>query len=90
MIRAIGIDEPPTPRVLGVDEWAWRKGQIYGTILCDLELGRVVISCPTATPGASRPGCASTPASRSLSATGAVYTPTAPVRVRPQRAKLRT
>ena len=38
MIRAIMIEEPSTPRVLGVDEWAWRKGQTYGTILCDLEL----------------------------------------------------
>lgn len=24
-------------RVVGVDEWAWRKGQRYGTILVDLE-----------------------------------------------------
>ena len=24
-------------KVLGVDEWAWRKGQSYATILVDLE-----------------------------------------------------
>jgi hypothetical protein len=26
-------------RVLGVDEWAWSKGQTFGTILVDLEEG---------------------------------------------------
>src|SRR5882672_3404217 len=34
------------PRVLGMDDWAWRKGQRYGTILCDLERGRVVDLLP--------------------------------------------
>jgi transposase len=27
----------PTPRILGIDDWAWCKGQRYGTILVDLE-----------------------------------------------------
>ncbi|MGV0977166.1 MAG: ISL3 family transposase [Azonexus sp.] len=31
-----------TPRVLGVDDWAWKKGQTYGTILVDLEQRCVV------------------------------------------------
>jgi transposase len=30
------------PRVVGIDEWAWRKGHRYGTILCDLEKGKVI------------------------------------------------
>lgn len=34
------------PRVLGLDDWAWRKGQRYGTILCDLERRRVVDLLP--------------------------------------------
>jgi transposase len=36
-----------SPRVLGIDEWAWKKGHRYGTILCDLEAGRVVDLLPT-------------------------------------------
>jgi transposase len=31
-----------TPRALGVDDWAFCKGQTYGTLLCDLESGRAV------------------------------------------------
>jgi transposase len=34
------------PRVLGMDDWAWRKGHRYGTILCDLEAGTVVDLLP--------------------------------------------
>ena len=31
-------DEPiEPPRVVSVDDWAWRKGHRYGTIICDLE-----------------------------------------------------
>ena len=35
-----------TPRVLGVDDWAWKKGRTYGTILVDLEEHRVVDLLP--------------------------------------------
>lgn len=38
--------DPVTPRCLGVDDWAWRKGQRYGTLLCDLESGRIVDLLP--------------------------------------------
>lgn len=33
-------------RALGIDEWAWRRRQRYGTILCDLEQRRIVDLLP--------------------------------------------
>ncbi|MBP2307477.1 ISL3 family transposase [Azospirillum melinis] len=42
---ALRIDTP-APRVLGVGEWAWRKGHRYGTILVDLERGDLVDLLP--------------------------------------------
>jgi transposase len=40
-------EEPaPAPRYVGVDDWAIRKGQRYGTILIDLERGRVLDLLP--------------------------------------------
>ncbi len=39
-------EPPPTPRVLAVDGWAWRRGHRYGTALVDLERNKVVDLLP--------------------------------------------
>lgn len=34
------------PRVVGVDDWAWRKGHRNGTMICDLERWRIIDVLP--------------------------------------------
>jgi transposase len=34
------------PRVIGLDEWAWRRGRRFGTIVCDLERHQVIDLLP--------------------------------------------
>ena len=37
-------------RVIGIDDWAWRKGQRYGTLICDLERRRDIDLLPDREP----------------------------------------
>lgn len=40
-------DEPASPpRLVGIDDWAWRKGQRYGTVVVDLERGDIIDLLP--------------------------------------------
>lgn len=43
------VPDVTTPRVLGVDDWAWRRGKAWGTILVDLEHRRPVGLLPDRT-----------------------------------------
>ena len=45
MATSAGSSNPSvqsSPRILAVDDWAWRRGDRYGTILVDLERNKVV------------------------------------------------
>jgi transposase len=37
LVRRLPLPEAAAPEVVGIDDWAWKKGQRYGTIICDLE-----------------------------------------------------
>jgi transposase len=48
LVRQSHFDLPQTIHVLGLDDWAYRKGRRYGTLLADLETHCVVDVLPTA------------------------------------------
>ncbi|MFE7790558.1 hypothetical protein [Streptomyces sp. NPDC057460] len=73
LLRLIAsLPDPVTavPRVVGVDEYAQRKGRVYGTVLVDVETRRLVDLLPIGRRTRSRPGSPSGPASRSSAVTG--------------------
>ena len=43
---------PPT--VIGIDDWAWRRNQRYGTIICDLERRRTIALLPDREPATAQ------------------------------------
>lgn len=49
LLRAIRRHyRPPSdaPGVVGIDDWAWKRGHRYGTIICDLERRRIIDLLP--------------------------------------------
>jgi transposase len=45
-VKQAGSRSSPSPRLVGIDDWAWCKGQRYGTIVVDLETSEVIDLLP--------------------------------------------
>jgi len=45
-VKQAGTRPSVTPRFVGIDDWAWCKGQRYGTIVVDLETNHVIDLLP--------------------------------------------
>src|SRR6266567_1758056 len=49
ILRLVKQDQLPTtpsPRVVGIDDWSWKRGLRYGTLICNLEDNRPIDVLP--------------------------------------------
>ena len=49
-VRRRGTPRVLPPTVIGIDDWAWRRNQRYGTIVCDLERRKTIALLPDREP----------------------------------------
>lgn len=46
VVRRHAAQPAANPRIVGIDDWAWKRGHRYGTIICDLERRRIIDVLP--------------------------------------------
>jgi transposase len=61
VVRRCGGPRLVPPTVIGIDDWAWRRNQRYGTIICDLERRRTIALLPDREPATARAWLAGQP-----------------------------
>lgn len=54
VVRRYGSPHFLPPTVIGIDDWAWRRNQRYGTIICDLERRKTIALLPDREPGTAQ------------------------------------
>ncbi|MFC7738582.1 tyrosine-type recombinase/integrase [Roseomonas sp. GCM10028921] len=61
ILSRVGASREPGAVQISIDEWAWRRRQRYGTLICDLERRRVLDLLPNCEPTTVRAWLASHP-----------------------------
>ncbi len=46
LVKGTPLPAVPAPRVVGIDDWSWKRRLRYGTLICDLERGRPIAVLP--------------------------------------------
>ena len=54
LVRRRGTPHFDAPTVVGIDDWAWRRNQRYGTIICDLERRKTIALLPDREPATAQ------------------------------------
>ena len=54
VVRRRGSPRFVPPAVIGIDDWAWRRNQRYGTLICDLERRKTIALLPDREPATAQ------------------------------------
>ena len=61
VVRRRGAPTFAPPRVIGIDDWAWKRNHRYGTLICDLERQRTIALLPDREPTTAQAWLSSQP-----------------------------